>query len=79
MAKKQKEKCPYCGKEFVYLSRHKCKNAPKEEKSKEQIETISKKLEHYIEPKKVIDKESILAKIDLESEAHLTDLDNFLF
>jgi hypothetical protein len=25
MAKKEKQVCPYCGKEFVYLSRHKCK------------------------------------------------------
>lgn len=24
----QKEKCPYCGKEFMQLSRHKCKKAP---------------------------------------------------
>ena len=25
----QKEKCPYCGKDFLQLSRHKCKKAPK--------------------------------------------------
>ena len=25
MAKKKKETCPYCGKSFAYLSRHKCK------------------------------------------------------
>ena len=25
MAKKKKEVCPYCGKSFAYLSRHKCK------------------------------------------------------
>ena len=33
MADKPKEKCPYCGKEFVNLSRHKCKKAPAEEAS----------------------------------------------
>ena len=25
MSKKKKEICPYCGGEFIYLSRHKCK------------------------------------------------------
>jgi len=27
---KQKEPCPYCGKEFKHLAKHKCKEAPKE-------------------------------------------------
>jgi len=41
MAKKQKEKCPYCGKEFVNLSRHKCKKKPTEDmKEKKEIENV---------------------------------------
>jgi len=30
MAKKTKEKCPYCEKEFAQLNRHKCKKEPKD-------------------------------------------------
>ncbi|MBD3352851.1 MAG: hypothetical protein GF364_15305 [Candidatus Lokiarchaeota archaeon] len=32
---KKKEKCPYCGNEFVRLSAHKCKKAPKDNQSSE--------------------------------------------
>lgn len=58
MAKKKKEECPYCGRMFVYLSRHKCKvkarvEADKEDKSeadrhKEQIKETKKKLERNL-------------------------------
>jgi hypothetical protein len=50
MAKKKREVCPYCGKSFAYLSRHKCKikehvEGPLEEKSdiERRIERIEEK------------------------------------
>jgi hypothetical protein len=43
MAKKKKETCPYCGNKFVNLSRHVCKQAPKEAKKKTAAKKTSKK------------------------------------
>ena len=78
MAKKQKETCPYCGKDFVYLSRHKCPKAPKEEKPKKKADEVIEKLAHYIEPKKRIPKESILSKIDIKSDKTLRFISKFI-
>ncbi len=50
MAKK-KEKCPYCGKEFVYLSRHKCKVKARME-SKEEAKTLKERRHDRIEERK---------------------------
>ena len=54
MAKKKKETCPYCGKAFAYLSRHKCKVKERvegivDEKSETQrrIERIEEKKKNY--------------------------------
>jgi len=54
MAKKKKEICPYCGKSFAYLSRHKCKikeriEGPSEEKSdvERRIERIEEKEKEF--------------------------------
>ncbi|MFX0040626.1 MAG: hypothetical protein ACFFCY_11290 [Promethearchaeota archaeon] len=54
MAKKKKEICPYCGKSFAYLSRHKCKikehvEGPSEEKSEveRRIERIEEKKKEF--------------------------------
>lgn len=54
MAKKKKETCPYCGKSFAYLSRHKCKikehvEGPLEEKSEieRRIERIEEKKREF--------------------------------
>ncbi|MFW9999475.1 MAG: hypothetical protein ACFE9Q_03100 [Candidatus Hodarchaeota archaeon] len=54
MAKKKKEVCPYCGKSFAYLSRHKCKikervEGPIEEKSdvERRIERIEEKRKEF--------------------------------
>ncbi|MBD3256281.1 MAG: hypothetical protein GF383_14380 [Candidatus Lokiarchaeota archaeon] len=66
MAKKKKEQCPYCGKWYVYLSRHKCKvkerlEAEEDEKTEaerraERIEEKKKKLQRGLkkEEKKVL-------------------------
>ncbi len=78
MANKPKEKCPYCGKEFVALNRHKCKKAPKEESVKTKPDSVIDKLDRYIEPKKIIDKESILSKVDLKSDKTLRFLSKFI-
>ena len=55
MAKKKKETCPYCGKSFAYLSRHKCKikeriEGPIDEKSdvERRIERIEEKKREFI-------------------------------
>ena len=74
----KKDICPYCGKDYVYLSRHKCPKAPKEEKSKKQSESVVEKLERYIEPKKIIDKESVLSKIDLKSDKTFRFISKFI-
>lgn len=54
MAKKKKETCPYCGKSFAYLSRHKCKikeriEGPTDEKSEAErrIERIEEKKKEF--------------------------------
>ncbi|MFX1301867.1 MAG: hypothetical protein ACFE9X_00770 [Promethearchaeota archaeon] len=54
MAKKKREVCPYCGKSFAYLSRHKCKikehvEGPLEEKSdvERRIERIEEKKKEF--------------------------------
>jgi len=54
MAKKKREICPYCGKGFAYLSRHKCKikervEGPLEEKSdvERRIERIEEKRKEF--------------------------------
>ena len=54
MAKKKREVCPYCGKSFAYLSRHRCKikehvEGPLEEKSdvERRIERIEEKKKEF--------------------------------
>lgn len=59
MAKRKRDqKCPHCGRMFVYLSRHKCKLAPKDEdkKSSKKSSKKSKKRRNYSE----IDKQVFL-------------------
>lgn len=49
MAKKKKEVCPYCGKSFAYLNRHKCKVKERvegpEEPDKSQLERRIERIE----------------------------------
>lgn len=77
---KKKEVCPYCGKSFTYLSRHKCKvkerlEAPEEEKSKSE-----RRMEIIEEKKKEIsrnlkkEEEKLLDIIRKEREIMFQDL-----
>jgi hypothetical protein len=52
MAKKKKETCPYCGKSFAYLSRHKCKIKERIEGSPEEKSDIERRIERIEEKKK---------------------------
>jgi len=52
MAKKKKEQCPYCGKWFVYLSRHKCKVKERMESQEEEKTTTERRIERIEERRK---------------------------
>jgi hypothetical protein len=80
MAKKKRETCPYCGKSFAYLSRHKCKikervEGPSEEKSEAErrIERIEEKKKEF-RRKLHKDERIILDMINREDEIYFNDL-----
>ncbi len=52
MAKKKKETCPYCGKAFAYLSRHKCKIKELVEGNVDEKSQIERRIERIEEKKK---------------------------
>lgn len=52
MAKKKKEICPYCGKGFAYLSRHKCKIKEHVEGPLEEKSNVERRIERIEEKKK---------------------------
>ena len=53
MAKKKKEVCPYCGKSFAYLNRHKCKVKERIEGSEESEKSeVERRIERIEERKK---------------------------
>ncbi|MFX0022906.1 MAG: hypothetical protein ACFE9S_11325 [Candidatus Hermodarchaeota archaeon] len=52
MAKKKKETCPYCGKSFAYLSRHKCKIKERVEGPLEEKTDVERRIERIEEKKK---------------------------
>ncbi|MFX1394941.1 MAG: hypothetical protein ACFFAH_15410 [Promethearchaeota archaeon] len=53
MAKKKKETCPYCGKSFAYLSRHKCKIKERIEGPTEDKSDVERRIERIEETKKM--------------------------
>jgi hypothetical protein len=81
MAKKKKEVCPYCGKSFAYLSRHKCKVKERmegiEDTDKSDVERRTERIE---ERKKEFtrslkkDEKKILDIINKEKEIYFKDL-----
>ncbi|UCC20233.1 MAG: hypothetical protein JSV62_02810 [Promethearchaeota archaeon] len=52
MAKKKKETCPYCGKSFAYLSRHKCKIKERVEGPLDEKSDVERRIERIEEKKK---------------------------
>ncbi|MFW9880853.1 MAG: hypothetical protein ACFFG0_47935 [Candidatus Thorarchaeota archaeon] len=80
MAKKKKETCPYCGKSFAYLSRHKCKikeriEGPTDEKSdaERRIERIEEKKKEFNRALRKNEK-LVLNIINREKELFFNDL-----
>jgi len=52
MAKKKKEVCPYCGKSFAYLSRHKCRIKERVEGPSDDRSEAERRIERIEEKKK---------------------------
>jgi len=80
MAKKKKEVCPYCGKSFAYLSRHKCKIKERVEGGTEDKTDVERRMER-IEEKKIDisrnlkkDEKMILSTINKVGEIFFNDL-----
>ena len=80
MAKKKKETCPYCGKSFAYLSRHKCKIKERVEGSSDEKSKVERRIERIEEKKKQFtrnlrkDEKAILNIINREKEIYFNDL-----
>ena len=80
MAKKKKETCPYCGKSFAYLSRHKCKIKERVEGGVEDKTETERRIERIEETKKQIsrnlkkDEKMILNIIDRKKQLYFSEL-----
>lgn len=80
MAKKKKEVCPYCGKSFAYLSRHKCKIKEHVEGPLEEKSDVERRIERIEEKKKEFnrtlrkDEKSILNIINREKDIFFNKL-----
>jgi len=80
LAKKRKEVCPYCGKTFAYLSRHKCKIKERVEGPIDDKTASTRRIERIEERKKDLnrnlrkDEKIILNIINKERNLYLKDL-----
>jgi len=80
MAKKKKETCPYCGKSFAYLSRHKCKIKERVEGVVEDKTEAERRIERIEETRKQIrrtlkkDEKIILNLINRKKELYFDEL-----
>ncbi|MFX0029280.1 MAG: hypothetical protein ACFE8B_08725 [Candidatus Hermodarchaeota archaeon] len=80
MAKKKKETCPYCGKSFAYLSRHKCKIKEKVEGPIDEKSDVERRIERIEEKKREFkrslhkNEKGILDIINREKEIYFNDL-----
>lgn len=80
MAKKKKETCPYCGKSFAYLSRHKCKIKERVEGVGEDKTEAERRIERIEETRKQIrralkkDEKIILNLINRKKELYFDEL-----
>jgi hypothetical protein len=74
MAKKKREVCPYCGKSFAYLSRHKCKIKERIEGPIEEKSDVERRIERIEEKKREFrrtlrkDEKTILSIINKERD-----------
>jgi len=80
MAKKKKEVCPYCGKSFAYLSRHKCKIKERVEGTVDERSTVERRIERIEEKKKDLkrnlrkEEKMILQLINEKRDIYFEDL-----
>lgn len=80
MAKKKKEICPYCGKSFAYLSRHKCKIKERVEGPIDEKTEIERRIERIEEKRKEFsrtlrkDEKMILNIINREKDIFFEEL-----
>lgn len=80
MAKRKKEICQYCGKSFVYLSRHKCRIKERVEGSSDEKSEMERRVERMEEKKKVFnrtlrkDETMILSIINRKKDLFFNDL-----
>jgi len=80
MAKKKKETCPYCGKSFAYLSRHKCKIKERIEGPTDEKSDVERRIERIEEKKKEFNRalrkneKVVLNIINREKELYFNDL-----
>jgi hypothetical protein len=80
MAKKKKEVCPYCGKSFAYLTRHKCKIKEKVEGIVDERSTVERRIERIEEKKKDLkrtlkrDEKGVLEIINKKKDIYFDDL-----
>jgi len=63
--KKKKEECPYCGKTFVYLSRHKCKVKARMEGQEDEKTAAERRVERIEERKKETTRDLKKEELDL--------------
>lgn len=80
MAKKKKEQCPYCGKMFTYLNRHKCKIKARVEGEEDEKSNAERRVERIEEKKKTVkrslkkDEKDILTTIREKDGVFFEDL-----
>ena len=77
---KKKETCPYCGREFVYLSRHKCKVKKRLEGAEEEKTEAERRRERIERRRKLINRKlkkeekEVLGRINDQKELFFEDL-----
>jgi len=80
MAKKKREVCPYCGKGFASLARHKCKIKERVEGPVDEKTNVERRIERIEEKKKSFtrnlkkDEKTILNVINREKDIYFDDL-----
>ena len=82
MTKKKKEVCPYCGKSFAYLSRHKCKIKERVEGDTKDKTVTERRIERVEEKRKELrrnlkkDEKTVLDIVNRKGELYFDELQN---